>query len=57
VEIAIMKSYDFLFWGYLVVWAGLTVYFVSLGRKIAQVSRRLDALESRGRGTESTRTT
>ena len=41
-----MKSYTFLFWGYLVVWAGLMTYFVVLGRKIANVSRRLDALEA-----------
>ena len=42
-----MKSYNFLFWGYLVVWAGLAIYFVTLMRKIANVARRLDALESR----------
>ena len=45
-----MKSYAFLFWGYLVVWAGLTVYFVALGRKVANVARRLDALEARSKG-------
>ena len=44
-----MKSYEFLFWGYLVVWIGLVTYFVALGRKIANVSRRLDALEARGK--------
>jgi len=42
-----MKSYSFLFWGYLVVWAGLAVYFALLARRIAEVGRRLDALEKR----------
>jgi hypothetical protein len=27
-----MKSYAFLFWGYLVVWAGLMAYFVALSQ-------------------------
>jgi CcmD family protein len=45
-----MKSYSFLFWGYLVVWAGLMTYLVVLGRKIANVSKRLDSLEGRGQG-------
>jgi len=44
-----MKSYDFLFWGYLVVWTGLMVYFVVLGRKTASVARRLDALEAKAK--------
>ena len=42
-----MKSYSFLFWGYLVVWTGLVVYFVILGRKTTSVARRLDALEAK----------
>lgn len=41
-----MKSYPFLFWGYLVVWAGLAAYLVALMRKLSRVARRLDALES-----------
>ena len=45
-----MRSYDFLFWGYLVVWAGLVAYFVTLGRKTAELARRLDALEARTKG-------
>ena len=45
-----MKSYVFLFWGYLVVWVGLMFYFVTLGRKIANVARRLDSLEARTKG-------
>jgi CcmD family protein len=42
-----VKSYSFLFWGNLIVWAGLTVYVAVLVRKLAVVSRRLDALESK----------
>ena len=42
-----MKSYSFLFFGYLVVWLGLASYFVVLMRRVLRVSRRLDALESR----------
>jgi CcmD family protein len=42
-----MKSYDFLFWGYLVVWAGLAIYFFALMRKVTNVASRLDALEAR----------
>ena len=52
-----MKNYIFLFWGYLVVWAGLMVYFVVLGRKIADVARRLDSLEARTKGGDPGRTT
>jgi CcmD family protein len=40
-----MKSYAFLFWGYLVVWAGLAIYLALLGRRLARVAERLDALE------------
>ena len=42
-----MKTYSFLFWGYAVVWAALTIYLVVLGRKLSRVARRLDALEGR----------
>ena len=42
-----MRSYAFLFWGYLVVWVGLTAYLITLGRKAAEIARRLDALEAR----------
>ena len=52
-----MKSYDFLFWGYLVVWMGLAVYFIVLMRKLAGVTRRLDALEARSRSAAPPRTT
>ena len=46
-----MKSYTFLFWGYLVVWVGLAAYFALLARRLAGVSRRLDALEKKTRTT------
>jgi CcmD family protein len=46
-----MKSYAFLFWGYLVVWLGLAAYFVVLMRRVSRVARRLDALESRSKET------
>ena len=52
-----MKSYAFLFWGYLVVWAGLMAYFVTLGRKIGAVARRLDVLETQRKGDETRRAT
>ena len=43
-----MKTYAYLFWGYAVVWAALTIYLVAIGRKLARVARRLDTLEGRG---------
>jgi CcmD family protein len=52
-----MKSYSFLFWGYLVVWAGLMAYFVVLGRKLADVARRVETLEARAKGGETRRPT
>jgi CcmD family protein len=52
-----MKSYAFLVWGYLVVWVGLVTYFAFLGRRLAAVSRRIDALESRTRAGAPPRTT
>jgi CcmD family protein len=52
-----MKNYAFLFWGYLVVWAGLTAYIVSLGRRLSRVARRLDTLEARTRAEGPARTT
>ena len=52
-----MKSYSFLFWGYLVVWAGLAAYLVVLGRKLADVARRLDTLEARAKGGDTRRPT
>jgi CcmD family protein len=41
-----MKSYEFLFWGYLVVWAGLAIYLITLMRRMSSLAKRLDALES-----------
>jgi CcmD family protein len=52
-----MKSYAFLFWGYLVVWIGLMIYFVVLGRRIASVAKRLDALEARTQRGDAPRAT
>jgi CcmD family protein len=52
-----MKSYAFLFWGYLVVWAGLMAYFIMLGRKVAEVARRLDSLEARSQRDAARRAT
>jgi CcmD family protein len=43
-----MKSYAFLFWGYLVVWVGLAAYLVLLGRSMSAMAKRLEALESHG---------
>lgn len=40
-----MKSYAFLFWGDLIVWAGLAAYVVILVRKMAAVGKRLEAVE------------
>jgi len=52
-----MKSFAFLFWGYLVVWAGLMAYFVMLGRRIADVARRIDTLEARTKDGDARRAT
>ena len=52
-----MKSYAFLFWGYMIVWAGLLAYLVVIARKLQAVTRRLDALDaraSRGGGGKAT---
>jgi CcmD family protein len=45
-----MKSYTFLFWGYLVVWIGLVTYLAMLGRRLTATTKRLDALEKRRNG-------
>jgi CcmD family protein len=52
-----MKNYEFLFWGYLVVWAGLAIYFFVMMRKVAGLTRRLDALETRAKRAAPSRTT
>ena len=52
-----MKSYAFLFWGYLVVWGGLMTYFVMLGRRVADVARRVDTLETQRKDGEARRAT
>lgn len=43
-----MKSYAFLFWGYLVVWIGLVAYLATLGRRLSRAMRRIESLEARG---------
>jgi CcmD family protein len=45
-----VKSYAFLFWGYLVVWAGIVAYLVFLGARLSRVSRRLEQLERSSSG-------
>ena len=45
-----MKSYAFLFWGDVIVWAGMAAYLVLLIRKTAGLQRRLGSLEPRSRG-------
>ena len=42
-----MKSYAFLFWGDVIVWAGLTAYVVLLVRKTAHLHRRVESIEAR----------
>jgi len=52
-----MKSYAFLFWGDLAVWAGLMAYFIMIGRKLADVARRVDTLEAQRKGADPRRAT
>jgi CcmD family protein len=40
-----MKSYDFLFWAYNVVWASLAVFLLLLFRRLGRTTRRLERLE------------
>lgn len=40
-----MKSYNFLFWAYNVVWLGIAVYLLWIWLGVRRVERRLDALE------------
>ena len=43
----LVKSYAFLFWGYLVVWAGIVGYLALLGARLSRAARRLEQLERR----------
>lgn len=52
-----MKSYAFLFWGYLVVWVGLAIYLVALMRKLSRLTRRLDVLEAQSKADGAPRAT
>ena len=48
-----MKSFAFMFWGYLVVWLGLAAYLFRLGSRLSTLAARIAALETRlerGRG-------
>jgi CcmD family protein len=49
-----MKSYAFLFWGYLAVWIGLAAYLGVLGGRLKRLAKRLDELESRRDGPKAT---
>jgi CcmD family protein len=40
-----VKSYNFLFWAYNVVWLGIAVYLLWIWLSVRRVERRLDALE------------
>jgi CcmD family protein len=40
-----MRSYDFLFWGTAVVWAGIVAYQAFLGIRLRRVRGRLERLE------------
>jgi CcmD family protein len=47
VEVVVVKSYAFLFWGYLVVWVGIVGYLAFLGARLSRAVRRVEALERR----------
>ena len=40
-----MKSYNFLFWAYNIVWAGLAFYLILLGRRLERAMGRLRRAE------------
>jgi len=40
-----LKSYDFLFWAYNVIWAGIAGYLLFVFLRTKRVERRLDNLE------------
>lgn len=40
-----MKSYDFLFWAYNVIWAGLAVWILVVFNRVRRIDRRLDGME------------
>jgi CcmD family protein len=51
-----MKSYAFLFWGDVIVWAGMAAYVAVLVRKMARVERRLESIEAVGQSSDRTAT-
>jgi len=40
-----MKSYEFLFWAYNVIWLFLAVYVAFVMARIGKVSKRIEAME------------
>ncbi len=42
-----MKGYDFLFWGYSVVWIAIVAYLAYLAVRLKRVRERLDRVERR----------
>jgi CcmD family protein len=40
-----MKSYEFLFWAYNVIWAGLAGFLLLLIVRLTRMDRRLDSVE------------
>lgn len=40
-----MKSYDFLFWAYNVIWAGIAGFLFFLLLRVRRTERRLDRVE------------
>ena len=40
-----MKSYEFLFWAYNVIWVGIAVFLGILFAGLRRTSRRLDGIE------------
>lgn len=45
-----MKTFDFLFWGYNVIWAGLAVFLIATWLRLGRAERRLSQLERSDRG-------
>ena len=40
-----MKSYDFLFWAYTVIWAGIAGFLLFVLMRLRRTERRLDRVE------------
>lgn len=48
-----MRSYEFLFWAYTTVWAGIVGYLAFLGLRLRATRRRIERLEKAARGDQS----